>query len=107
MTPVQAVEQLNRLLAEAPPEPGALWEVFQEWARRAVDCERDEVSVSVGHRAGRAWIEFRRVWEDLGLGYDEVVVLRLSSSRPDAPRLPEPGPAGELPERRQVQRAEP
>jgi hypothetical protein len=89
MTPDQAVAHLDRLLEEAPPEPEALWEVFKEWTRRPVDCERDEVSVSVGYRAGRAWIEFRRTWEDFRLEQEEFVTLCLSSSRPDAPHLAE------------------
>jgi hypothetical protein len=100
VTPQQALEQLDRLLEQAPASPAALWEVFKEWARRPVDCERDEVSVSLGYRAGHAWIEFGRAWEDFRLEGPEGVALRLSSSRPDAPRLAEAGEcceqAGEL-----------
>src|SRR4051812_40525765 len=89
MTPEEALRRLEQLLADAPPEPEAVWEVFREWARHPVACERDERSVWMGHAGGGAWIELRRSFEDPGSGRDEAVVLRLASARPDAPRLGE------------------
>jgi hypothetical protein len=89
MTSEQALRRLEQLLADAPPEPEAVWEVFREWARHPVDCERDERSVWMGHAEGGAWIELRRSFEDPGSGCEEAVVLCLYSARPDAPHLGE------------------
>jgi hypothetical protein len=89
MTIDEAVQLLDRLLAETSPEPVGVWDAFREWACRPVACERDELETSLGHESGTAWIEFRRTFEDIDGG--EEVVLRLSADRPDAPRFAEVG----------------
>jgi hypothetical protein len=87
MTVDEAVTLLEQLLAEAPLDPAGIWEAFREWACRPIACERDELEVELGHEQGSAWIEFRRLLEDVGEGVGEDVVLRLSAHRPDAPRF--------------------
>ncbi len=91
MTVDESVALLERLLAETSFGPAELWELFRDWAYRPVACERDELEVSLGHEDGTTWIAFRRDFEDAGTGIGEEIVLRLSTSRPDAPRLAETG----------------
>lgn len=88
MTPAEAVDLLERLLAQVQLYPEAIWEVFQDWARRPVACERDERGASIGYAEGEAWIEFRRTFADPRPEWEGEVTLRLFSARPDAPRLP-------------------
>jgi hypothetical protein len=83
----EAVKLLERLLAEAPGDPAGVWDAFRQWACQPVACAREELEASIGHEKGTAWIEFRRVFEDPAAEQDEWVLLRFSSSRPDAPRL--------------------
>jgi hypothetical protein len=92
MTADESVRLLEQLLAQVPADPVGVWEAFREWARHPVACERDELEASLGYDAGTAWIEFRRVLEDPGAADGADVVLRFSTSRPNAPRV---APTGE------------
>jgi hypothetical protein len=86
-----SVALLEDLLAREPLAPERIWQVFREWARHPVAGELEELSASVGHAEGTAWVEFRRTFKGGGAEEDDGVALRLSSARADAPRLPDAG----------------
>jgi hypothetical protein len=91
MTIAESIALLENLLRKAPPGAAGIWEVFQEWTCHPVECAREELSAAIGYAEGSAYIEFQRTFEAADPSGDEAVVLRLSSGRGDAPRLPEVG----------------